>query len=368
MRCGLALLTRQGLGAEVQAAHGHAGFNVRVGIHTGGVLLGGGVDADGSIRGIAVNIAARMEQTAPPGGLRISHDTYAQVRGVFDVEPQPPLAVKGIDAPLRSYLVQRAKPRAFRVATRGIEGVETRMIGRDAELEGLQDAFERLSWPGRRPAARHRGGRRRRRQEPAALRVRDLGRRPARALLSLPGRATPQSRASPIGCCATSSPGAARSSTATACEAAKKRSKTAWCRCSPPTRARRGGGPCASAGPLIGLDYSDSPHIERHPRRRPADPQPRLQRRRADALRRISAQGGTPIVLQLEDLHWADDASLDFLDYLAEVNRDVPMLLLALTRPTLFERRADWPDRPRHQRIDLAPLDKAASRCSPTSC
>jgi len=56
-----------------------------------------------------VNIAARMEQTAPPGGLRISHETYAQVRGVFDVEPQPPLSVKGVDAPLRTYLVVRAR-------------------------------------------------------------------------------------------------------------------------------------------------------------------------------------------------------------------------------------------------------------------
>jgi len=57
-------------------------------IHTGGVLLGGGVDADGTIRGQAVNIAARMEQTAPAGNLRISHDTYNQVRGIFEVQAQ----------------------------------------------------------------------------------------------------------------------------------------------------------------------------------------------------------------------------------------------------------------------------------------
>ena len=84
-----------------QRRHGHDGFDVRVGVHTGDVLLGGGVDAEGSIRGIAVNIAARMEQTAPAGALRISHDTYRHVRGVFDVEPQPPIAVKGVDEPDR---------------------------------------------------------------------------------------------------------------------------------------------------------------------------------------------------------------------------------------------------------------------------
>ena len=149
VRCGLALLELGAtLRAEVEATHGFAGTGVRIGIHTGGVLLGGGVDKDGSIRGQAVNIAARMEQTAPAGALRISHDTYRQVRGVFDVEAQPPLAVKGVDAPVQSYLVLRAKPRAFRMATRGVEGVETRMIGRDAELAVLQAAFARLVAPG----------------------------------------------------------------------------------------------------------------------------------------------------------------------------------------------------------------------------
>ncbi len=87
VRCGLALLELgKLLGADVHAAHGHAGFDVRAGVHTGVVLLGGGVDADSSIRGIAVNIAARMEQTAPAGALRISHDAHAQVRGLFEVE------------------------------------------------------------------------------------------------------------------------------------------------------------------------------------------------------------------------------------------------------------------------------------------
>ena len=45
--------------------------------------------------------------------------------------------------------------------------------------------------------------------------------------------------------------------------------------------------------------------------------------------RRVAAQDGAPIVLLLDDLHWADDGSLDFLNYLAQVNRDVPMLMLA---------------------------------------
>jgi len=145
LRCGLELLAQgRELAAQVERAHGHEGFDFRIGVHTGGVLLGGGVDAEGSIRGIAVNIAARMEQTAPAGSMRISHDTHVQVRGLFDVERQQPIAVKGVDEPIVSYLVLRAKPRSFRAASRGIEGIDTPMIGRDVELATLLEAFARM--------------------------------------------------------------------------------------------------------------------------------------------------------------------------------------------------------------------------------
>ena len=79
----------------------------------------------------------------------------------------------------------------------------------------------------------------------------------------------------------------------------------------------------------------------------------------AQMFRRI-ARDGTPIVLLLEDLHWADDGSLDFLNYLAQVNRDVPMLMLGLARPTLFERRNYGPFADA-QRIELGTLDKSSS-------
>jgi class 3 adenylate cyclase len=71
VRCGLALLDESRRRAAAVPE-----FGIRVGVHTGGVLLGGGVDEEGTIRGLAVNVAARMEQSAPVGGLRISHDTY----------------------------------------------------------------------------------------------------------------------------------------------------------------------------------------------------------------------------------------------------------------------------------------------------
>ncbi|MGD9317552.1 MAG: adenylate/guanylate cyclase domain-containing protein, partial [Anaerolineae bacterium] len=130
--------------ARLEAEWGIRGFDVRVGINTGLVVVGEvGTDlrVEYTAMGDAINLAARMEQHAPPGGILISHDTYRHVRGAFDVVPQQPLAVKGKAEPVQAYLVQRARPRAFHAMTRGVEGIETPMVGRENELSRLQDAL-----------------------------------------------------------------------------------------------------------------------------------------------------------------------------------------------------------------------------------
>ena len=133
VRAGLALLEEGKRHAgQVAQQHGVAGFEVRVGVNTGSVLIGGGVEAENTTMGSTVNIAARMEQTAPPGTLRISHDTWSQVRGLFDLEAQPPLQVKGIDAPMKAYLVRGALERSVASAERGLQGLSTPMVGRDS--------------------------------------------------------------------------------------------------------------------------------------------------------------------------------------------------------------------------------------------
>ena len=361
VRCGLALLELgEVLRREVEAAHGHAGFNVRVGIHTGGVLLGGGVDAEGTIRGIAVNIAARMEQTAPAGALRISHDTYALVRGMFDVEPQPALQVKGIDEPVQSYLVVRAKPRSFHIGTRGIEGVATRMVGRDAEFGLLQQAFARLFVE---------------KQLSMVTVVAEAGIGKSRLLHEFEawsearpesfylfrGRATPQTQSQPFGLLRDILAWRLQIADDDTLDAARAKLEHGIV----PLFVHDDGADVAEGhahllGHLLGIDYRDSRHV------RGIVDDPRQIRNRAlhaaaQVFRRVSARDGRPIVLQLEDLHWADDGTLDFLSHLPEVNRDVPMLVLALTRPALFERRVDW-GRGVHQRLDLTPLDPGASR------
>ena len=68
-------------------------------------------------------------------------------------------------------------------------------------------------------------------------------------------------------------------------------------------------------------------------------------------------------MLLLDDLHWADDGSLDFVIHLAHAGRDMPMLILGLTRAMLYERRPLWDNgQGNHQRIDLTPLTTSGTR------
>ena len=359
VRCGLALLDLgRTLRAEVQAAHGHA-FDFRVGIHSGGVLLGNRIDDDATLHGITVNIAARMEQSAPPGGLRISHETYAQVRGVFEVESQEPLSVKGVDAPQRTYLVVRARPRAFRVTTRGIEGVETRMVGRGSELRSLQAAFERVMTAG----AGING----------VLVVADAGVGKSRLLYEFDNwadarpdrffifqaRATPQSVTQPYSVLRDLFAWRFRITEGDSMQDAQRKFEDGIVPLFVGDEGRHEAEAHAHLlGQLIGLDYSDSEHIK-HIREDARQIRNRGFNAAAQALRRISAQGGAPIVIQLDDVQWVDDESLDFIEYLQQVDADVPMLLVMLARPELFERRSMPED---FARVDLVPLDRDASR------
>ena len=73
--------------------------------------------------------------------------------------------------------------------------------------------------------------------------------------------------------------------------------------------------------------------------------------------------GGGPTVLVFEDLHWADDAMLAFLEHLAGHLRDVPLLGVATARPTLFERQPGFVSGMTVERIDLQQLsDEEAGR------
>src|SRR6266498_3386800 len=96
---------------EIRLKHGLE-FALRVGINTGLVVVGAiGSDLrmEYTAIGDAINLAARMEQTATVGTIQISEETYKLVAPFFEVEPLGEVEVKGKSAPIKTYRVLDVK-------------------------------------------------------------------------------------------------------------------------------------------------------------------------------------------------------------------------------------------------------------------
>lgn len=120
-------------------------FNVRVGINTGPVVvgqIGSDLAMEYTAMGDAVNLAARMEQTAKAGSVQIAEDTHRLVAPLFDFEALGGIEVKGKTQPVQSYRVLGKKDRPGPV--RGIQGLMSPLIGRDRESQVLVQAFDEL--------------------------------------------------------------------------------------------------------------------------------------------------------------------------------------------------------------------------------
>ena len=133
-----------GLNQELQERQGEE-LAMRVGVHTGPVVVSTLGEREGQefvVVGDAVNLASRLQAAAPAGGILISQDTYRQVRGVFEVEPIEPLQVKGKQQPVQAYMLVGEKLRAQRLRVRGAQGILSPLVGREREMESLQAAFQ----------------------------------------------------------------------------------------------------------------------------------------------------------------------------------------------------------------------------------
>ncbi|MBT9487673.1 MAG: AAA family ATPase [Rubrivivax sp.] len=331
---GLDILTAAREHAEqVARDHGVQGFALRVGAHTGEVALGAGFEADNTLTGDTVNIAARMEQAAPPGGLRISAETWAHVRGQFDGQPQPPLVVKGVAEPMATWLVQAARSGTGTVE-RGIAGLAIPMIGRDAERTAIAAAIG---------AARHG-------PLQAVTVVADAGIGKTRLLREvladaaaaadgarvLVVRAHPGAELRPWGllhgmvsvhCGISDSDSAEQARVQLVAGLAPQLTDD------PEAAAQR-------IGQLLGMDFGDVRAL------RGLDARALRDLAFADLIRWLTglchgATGGAA-VLVFEDLHWADEASLDALAHWFVQANELPLALLMSTRPALLERRPAW--------------------------
>jgi class 3 adenylate cyclase/tetratricopeptide (TPR) repeat protein len=134
MRVALASLNQ-----VLQRDHGVM-LRVRTGINTGEVVVGDLVAGQIFVTGDAVNVAARLEQSAEPGEILLGEDTFRLVRDVVEVDPVDPMALRGREERVRAYRL---------LGVREIDGWPARslrspMVGRVAELARMWESFDAM--------------------------------------------------------------------------------------------------------------------------------------------------------------------------------------------------------------------------------
>jgi class 3 adenylate cyclase/tetratricopeptide (TPR) repeat protein len=121
-------------------------INIRIGMNTGLVVvgkIGDNLRMDYTAVGSTTHVAARLEGLAGPGQIVVSDSTYDGIQGIVEVDGLPPQTLKGVSAPLRPYRVLRA--RSSRSTFRGLHALPlSPMVGRGRELDELGDAVNRV--------------------------------------------------------------------------------------------------------------------------------------------------------------------------------------------------------------------------------
>ena len=129
---------------EVRRTHGLE-VQIRVGLNSGEVVvraIGNDLHMDYSAIGQTTHLAARMEQLAPPGTVRLTADTLRLAEGWVQVIPLGPVPVKGISEPVEVCELVGAGPARTHLQAFAARGL-TPFVGRQAELAALQQALER---------------------------------------------------------------------------------------------------------------------------------------------------------------------------------------------------------------------------------
>jgi len=290
-------------------------LQVRVGVNTGEALVHLGVEpgsGQGILVGDAVNTASRLQRAAPPMGVVVGGPTHALTEGVFEYEPLAALALKGKAAPEAVWL---AKAPRSRMGVRGLGSSLMPMVGRDGEAAYLDSLCEKALGA---------------RSPQCVLVLGDPGIGKSRLVADLFDRVDAraqlirwrQGRCLPYG-----------------------EGRTFWA-LGEIVKAHAGiretddagmvagklmrvvpDGPgrdwiCDRLRPLVGLD---APHVERE------------QNFAAWLAFFEGLAAALPLVLVVEDLHWAEDALLAFFEYVSVHAGASPLMMVGTARPEVFE-------------------------------
>src|SRR5437763_985643 len=311
-----ALAIRDSIGEELQ---------IRTAVNTGVALVALGaraVEGEGMVSGDVVNTAARLQSAAPVNGILVGEGTYRATRHAIEYRDAPSVEAKGKSEPVKVWEAVAARSR---FGSDVEQKLRTPLVGRARERSMLADAFQRA------------------RTEQSAQLVTLVGvpgigkSRLVAELFQITdadeeiiswrqGRSLPYGeRASfwALGEIVKAHAGILESDdTATAEEKLVAMVETLG------EDEQERDWLARHARPLLGLETAT-----------PADRDEAFA-----AWRRLleAAAEKRPLVLVFEDLHWADDGLLDFVDHLADWATTVPLLIVGTARPELLDRRPGW--------------------------
>jgi class 3 adenylate cyclase len=317
-----------------------AELQLRIAVNTGEALIALGArpsQGEGMASGDVVNTTARLQSAAPVNGILVGETTYRATRHVIDYRDAEPVEAKGKTEPVRVWEAMTARSRV------GSEAVSVRapLIGRSRELDQLVDAFER--------ARQERST-----QQVTLVGVPGIGK--SRLVTELlahvdsleelifwrHGRSLPYGEGAAfwaLGEMVKAQAGILESDPPE--DVSRKLSETVAQHVEQSERSWVEG----KLGALVGLGGDKAAGGARE--------------ESFSAWRRFleSLAEERPLVLVFEDLHWAGDELLDFVDELPEWVEDAPMLVLCTARPELLDRRPGWGGGKRNATtISLSPL------------
>ena len=313
------------------AGAGKPSLNARIGIETGPVV----VDAAGEIYGDAPNTAARVQALAEPGTVVVTAQVQRQIVGLFVAEERGTRDLKGVPEPVTLFELIRASGGGRRSGQRNL----TPLVGRDEEIAMLMRRWER---------ARQGEGQ-------LVLIVGEPGIGKSRLIEEFHARLrdTPHTWV--------------EWSCSQLLQNTTLHPITEWGRRrfgSADIPAERRLSDMENTLALIKLDPAENVpllapllDIPVPPERRPILAPEELRRRQLAALTSLVMAGARtqPVVLAVEDVHWADPTTLDVLRGIAERGALAPLFVLMTARP---EFRPPWGARSHHGTISLVPLDR----------
>jgi class 3 adenylate cyclase/tetratricopeptide (TPR) repeat protein len=318
-------------------------LQVRIGVNTGEALItleARPAEGEGMAAGDVVNTAQRIQAAAPVNGILVGEITYRATRHAIEYREAGPAHGKGKAEPIPVW--EAVQPFA-RFGFGMVQRPQTELVGRERELEALKNAMARV------------------RQERSAqlvtlVGVPGIGK--SRMVTELFGHLEQgpeltywrQGRSLPYGEGVTfwalgemvkAQAGVLETDSAEQTE--EKLTHAVGTLFGDQTEAPWVQG---HLRPLVGLSAETSLGGDRRAESFAA------WRRFFEALAETRA-----LVMLFEDLHWAGDEVLDFVDYLAEWASGVPILIVATARPELLERRPGWGGGKRNAvTLSLSPL------------